>query len=104
MQVQNLEPTAGTLGNFRDFCERLESALDDHPADNKSNKTYGQERGNKKRYWNNSNNKGKRYYCIFHGHNPMHSTEQYRTLKKEAEKHKQGCKNGNRKLKAQLKS
>ena len=38
MQVQNFESTAGNLRNFQDFCEHLESELDDHPADNMSNK------------------------------------------------------------------
>ena len=27
MQVQNFEPTAGTLQELQDFCERLEAAL-----------------------------------------------------------------------------
>ena len=48
MKVQTFEPTAGTLRDFQDFCKHLESALDDPPADNKSNKTSGQEKGNKK--------------------------------------------------------
>ena len=82
MQVQNVEPTAWTLRDFQDLCERQESASDDPPLDNKSNKTSGQEKSNKKRCWDNNNNKDKKY-------------KQCRTLKKEAEKHKKGHKNGN---------
>ena len=37
--VQNFKPTAGTLCDFQDCCRYLESALDDPPADDKSNKT-----------------------------------------------------------------
>ena len=48
IQDQNFKPIAGILRDFQDFCEHLESALDDPPADNKSNKTSGQEKGNKK--------------------------------------------------------
>ena len=55
MQVQNFEPTARTLRDFQDFCERLESALDKPVMDNKSNKTSGQENGNKKCCCNNNN-------------------------------------------------
>ena len=72
MQVQNFEPTVGTLHNFQN-CEYLESALDDPPADNRSNKTPGQEKGNKKRRQNNNNNKDKKNFCMLHGHKPTHS-------------------------------
>ena len=82
LQVQNFEPTAGTLHDFQDFCKRLESALDDPPVDNKSNKTSRQEKGNKKFRQNNNNNKDKNNFCMLHGHNPTHSTKQCRTLKK----------------------
>ena len=94
MQVQIFEPTARTLRDFQDFCKRLESALDDPPVDNKSNKTSGQEKGNKERHQNNHSNKDKKHFCMLHGHNPTHSTEQCRTLKKEAKKHKKGRENG----------
>ena len=85
MQVQNVKPTAGTLHDFQDFCERLESTLDDPPADNKSNKMSGQEKGNKKLCHNKNNDKDKNQFCMLHGHNPTHSTKQCRTLKKESE-------------------
>ena len=58
MQVQNFEPTTGTLRDFQNFCERLESALDDPVMDDKSNETSRQEKGNKKRRCNN-NDEGK---------------------------------------------
>ena len=54
---------AGTLGNFQDFCERLESALDKPVMDNKSNKMSGQEKGNKKRRQNNNNDKKKNTFA-----------------------------------------
>ena len=98
MQVQNFELTAGTLRDFQDFCERLESALDKPVTDNKSNKMSWQEKDNKKRRWNNNNDKVKKQFCMLHGHNPTHSTKQCHTLKKEAEKHKKSCKNDHRKI------
>ena len=92
MQVQNFEPTAGTLHNFQDFCEWLEAALDDPPADNRSTKTSIQEKGTKKSHWSNNNDKDKNYFYMLRGHNPTHSTKQCRTLKKEAKKHKKVAK------------
>ena len=94
MQVQNFEPTAGTLREFQDFCERLEIALDDNGADPKPKQTAEKEKGNKKRRRNNRNDEDSKHYCMLHGHNPTHTTEQCRTLKKEAEKHKKGSENG----------
>ena len=44
IQVQNFEPTSKTLRKLQDFCKRLESAFDDPPANNKSNKTSRQEK------------------------------------------------------------
>ena len=88
MQVQNFKPTARTMHDFQDFCNRLESVLKDPTVDNKSNKTSIQEKGNKKCCQNNRNNKDNEYYFMLHGHNPTYSTEQCRTLKKEAEKRK----------------
>ena len=88
MKVQKLEPMAVNLSDFQDFCERLESALDDPPADNKFNKTPRQDK-KKKFCQNNNNNKNKKHYCIMHRHNIIHSTKQCCTLKiVEAEKHK----------------
>ena len=95
MQAQIFEPTAGTLCNFQDFYKHLKAALDVPPMDNRSNKTSRQEKINKKLHRNNNNNKDKKYFCMLHGHNPAHTTKQCRTLKKEAEKHKKGRKNGN---------
>ena len=57
IQVQNFEPRAGTLQEFQDFCERLESALNKPVTDD--NKTSRQEKGNKKCRCNNNNDKGK---------------------------------------------
>ena len=66
MQVQNFKLTAGTLRDFQDFCERLESALNKPVTDNKSKKMSGQEKGNKKRCHNN-NDKDKNHFCMLHG-------------------------------------
>ena len=75
MKIQNFEPTARTLRDFQDFCARLESALEESPAYNKSNKISGQENGHKKHCRNNNNNKGsQKHYYMLHGNNPMHST------------------------------
>ena len=89
-----MEPTAGTLREFQDFCERLEIALDDNGADPKPKQAAEKEKGNKKHRRNNRNDEDSKHYCMLHGHNPTHTTEQCRTLKKEAEKHKKGSENG----------
>ena len=57
MQIQNFVPTAGTICDFQDFCERLEAALNDPHADPKPNKMSNKEKGNKKRHRNNNNDK-----------------------------------------------
>ena len=75
IQVQNFKPTSRTLCGFQDFCEHLESASEYPEAENKSNKKSGQEKGNEKLCWNNSNNKDKKHYCVLHGHNPTHFTK-----------------------------
>ena len=58
MQVQNFKPTVRTLQDFQDFYKRLESTLEESPTNNKSNKPSRQDKGNRKRCSNNTNNKG----------------------------------------------
>ena len=44
-------------------------------------------RGNKNHCCNNNNNEGtQKHYCMLHGHNPTHSTNQCHALKKEVKK------------------
>ena len=51
----------------------------------------------------NKNNKGsKKSFCMLHGHNPTHSTEQCHTLKKEAEKVKKVAKMATAKMKSAI--
>ena len=88
MQVQKFEPSARTLRNFKDFCKRLESALDDPPTDNRSNKMPGEEKSNNESHQNNNNNN------ILYKHNPTHSTKQCHTFKKESGKAQKGRENG----------
>ena len=96
MQVQNFVPTAGTLREFQDFCERLEAALEETPADPQPKQVSEKGKGNKKRRCNqNDEGKGK-HFCMLHGQNSTHSTEQCRTLKKEADKFKKGRENGDK--------
>ena len=84
MQLRNFEPAAGTLRDFQDFCERLESPLDEPVMDDMSKKSSGQEKGNKKLRRNN-NKKDKKYFCMLHEKKnyAQHRTVPY--LKKEAE-------------------
>ena len=93
MQVQNFEPTAGTLREFQDFCERLESALDEYSVaqDKTSKKPSGHEKGKKKRRQNTNDEDLK--FCMMHGKNPTHTTKQCRTLKREVEKQKKSREN-----------
>ena len=88
MQVQKFEPTAGTLRKFQDFCKRLESALDEYSVvqDETSKKPSGHKKGKKKRRQNTNDEDLK--FCMLHGKNPTHTTEQCRTLKREVDKQK----------------
>ena len=96
MQIQNFVPTAGTLLNFQDFCERLEAALEETPADPQPKQVSEKGKGNKKRRRNQNDDNKNKHFCMLHGHNPTHSTEQCRTLKKEDDKFKKGRENGNK--------
>ena len=82
MQNQNFKPAVGTLCEFQDFCERLESTLEDSGADPKPKQVSNKEKGNKKCRQNSPHKENKKHYCMLHGQNSTHTTEQCQTLKR----------------------
>lgn len=85
MDKQGFDPVEKELQEVVDFCERMENAEDFEPAreggktksnDGKSNKPHkGSPKGK-------SNGGGK--YCLLHGDNPTHNTDDCLVLKKQA--------------------
>ena len=79
-KIKNFEPSAGTIREFQDFCERLESALEEPVADPKPKQVSDKEKGKKKRRQENDNDETKKHFCMLHGQNPTHTTEQCNVL------------------------
>jgi len=81
MDKQGFDPIEKTLAEVVDFCERMENAEGDfEPARNggKTNKS----KDNKSKSKDKSNGGGK--YCLLHGDNHTHNTDDCLVLKKQA--------------------
>ena len=102
MHLHGFEPQEGNIKSFATFCERLESSLDE-PAlkkqgssNNETNKkTTDNDSSNGKKKRRRGTGKGngkgdddKPFFCLIHGKNTSHNSDQCRTLQKDAEKHK----------------
>jgi hypothetical protein len=89
MDKQGFDPIDKTLAEVVDFCERMENAEDFEPArdgsktNNKSNKSKSKDNGKGK-----SSGGGK--YCLLHGDNPTHNTDDCLVLKKQAKQLRSG--------------
>ena len=85
MDKLDFDPVARTLTEVINFCERMEAAEDFEPArngdktNNKKDKSTNKSKGN-------SPNKGSGgdKYCLLHGDNPSHTTDECHVLKKQA--------------------
>ena len=100
MHLKNFKYQEQTMKEFTNMCERLEYAISNSPSREQTNKglsNKNESRGNKKIRRNNSNNKNgeKKFYCLFHGKNSTHDTNDCWTLKQQAEEHKRS-RSGNR--------
>ena len=100
MHLQNFKVQEHTIKEFTKMCERLESALIDSPSTKRTNKGLSHKnefRGNQKHCHHNINNKNdgeKKLYCLLHGNNPTHNTNDCQTLKRQTKEQKK-ARNGN---------
>ena len=98
MHLHGLEPQEGMIKDFVTFCECLESLLEEPasrkqgPSNNKKDKKKSDnDRSNGKKKHRRGTGKcdeDKPFFCIIHGKNTSHNSDQCHTLQKDAKKHK----------------
>ena len=94
MDKQNFDPTEGTITEVLNFCERMESSEEGFEKvrnDQKTNGKGGNPKANGKPKLHNAGSK----FCMLHGSNNTHDTEDCHIMKKTAESLKTGYKNKN---------
>ena len=94
MDKQNFDPTEGTITEVLNFCERMESSEEGFEKvrnDQKTNGKGGKPKANGKPKLHNAGSK----FCMLHGSNNTHDTEDCHVMKKTAESLKTGYKNKN---------
>jgi hypothetical protein len=80
MDKLGFDPVASNLGDVLDFCERMEASEDFQPGrDAKKTNSKKDSKSNKKEK---SSTEGK--YCLLHGDNHTHNTDDCHVLKKQA--------------------
>ena len=90
MERQGFDPFDHSPEEMLEFCERLEASETVNTpvkGNNKSNGSSGKKPHNK---GSNKSDKGGDYYCMHHGKNTTHNTEDCRTLQYRSKKHKDG--------------
>lgn len=97
--IQNLDPLEMSIKEFIDFGERQERA-EAFDFDNGKQVARVDNRQNKKRKTAQDGNDTKKYFCLLHGANPTHDTEDCNHLKKMAEEKKANWKTAAKKPKA----
>ena len=87
MDKQDFDPIIKTLAEVVDFCERMEAAEDFEPARNGQKTNGNNNKKDKKDYSKKgkSDSKGGDKYCLLHGNNPTHATDECHVLKKQAQ-------------------
>ena len=81
MDKLDFDPVVQPLSEVLNFCERMEAAEDFEPArDGKKTNGNGKKSPNKP----SANKTGKGGYCLLHGDNPTHTTDECHVLKKQA--------------------
>ena len=87
--LQGYEPTDGTIQEFIDFCRTLEEVEEVGDSKPKESKKDG---NSKKRKQSDSSEKGsksnKKYFCLLHGSDCKHNTDDCKTLKFQAKRMK----------------
>ena len=111
MERQGFDPLLGTVGTLIEFCQRLESAesmdrhalkgkgkSDDRKQAGRNNRSNRDGYKNHKKYDPSQEREtGKQHYCMHHGKNFSHSTDDCNILKKMARENKEGRpKHGNK--------
>ena len=89
MIIQGFDPLEHTMSEFVEFCERLERTEQFSATSNTPPNSNNHGNGNKKRRrqstGNGSQTSSKSFYCLLHGQNATHTTEQCKTIKKMAQ-------------------
>ena len=91
MVMQGFVTLEHTVEDFVEFCERMEfgeEAYDSSHASQKANTRTGAREAGSKQSANNSSSslKRKSKFCLYHGHNSTHVTDECKVLKNQAEK------------------
>jgi hypothetical protein len=87
MDKQDFDPIVKTLAEVVDFCERMEAAEDFEPARD-GQKTSHKSKSDKKKDYSKqgkSDSKSSDKYCLLHGNNTSHTTDECHVLKKQAQ-------------------
>ena len=86
MALQDFEPLDGTVDTFVKFCERIEHV----EVQDGTNVPKDKKRGREEAATQKANAKGKKgatkFFCLLHGANHTHNSDQCKALKKEADK------------------
>ena len=91
MVMQGFVTLEHTVEDFVEFCERMEfgeEAYDSSHASQKANTRTGAREAGSKQSANNSSSslKRKAKFCLYHGQNSTHVTDECKVLKNQAEK------------------
>ena len=78
-----------TIQEFVEFCECMEfgeEVYDSSHTSQKATTRTGEKEAGSKQSAGNSSSKRKSKYCLYHGHNSTHTTDECKVLKNQAEK------------------
>ena len=85
MDKLDFDPVVSTLSKVIQFCERMEAAEDFEPARNGNKTNNSSKDKSKNKSKGNASNKGNGdKYCLLHGDNNTHTTDECHVLKKQA--------------------
>ena len=90
MRLQAFEPYTKTVREFVKFCERLEAVFpvgeNKKPAGNEQDRKPEDRTNGRKRRRDNKNSGKDGYWCLLHGKNSLHDTNDCKALKADAKK------------------
>ena len=91
MAKQGFDPFSTTSMAVLEFCERMEASEEVFQPTNKNGKASGNDKGSSKKKSSGGHHKsGGQYYCLHHGKNTSHDTNDCQTLKNPSKKMKSG--------------
>ena len=91
MVMHGFDPLNGMIKDFTDFCERLERTIDDNkvlPEKKKKQVNFKDCLGEKPKICKGGRTNNIKFYCLLHGPNRSHNSDDCTHLKRDAEKHK----------------